>query len=91
MKQKKDCRDKSASMTNPNPPDEVRDGKCPRDGNVDAPDSHTLDEQVCDGNVEQHQQQERHTKADRPAPCRASREHDRADFVGNSGKRVPRL
>ena len=45
MEQQKNGRNKRAGMADADPPDEIDDGKSPRDGNVDAPDADALVEQ----------------------------------------------
>src|SRR5262249_44341413 len=59
------------------------DGEPPRYGDVNAPDAHASDQQIADGEAEQHHEQERECETRDPAGRRAARQHDRADLVGD--------
>src|SRR5271155_2095607 len=91
VEQKKDGGDERSGMANANPPNEIDDGESPRDGNADSPDAHTFEQEICDGDVEDHQQAEADGKTNHPALRRASSEDDRADFVRNAAEGLARL
>src|SRR5437899_1528609 len=76
-------------MANADPPDEVDDGQSPPHRDIHAPDADARDEQMTDGEKEQHHQAKGQAKAKPPAPRRRLRERDRANLVGDGAKRVP--
>src|SRR5262249_37233272 len=61
----------------------IDDGEPPRHRDVNAPDAHAFDQQIADGEAEQHYEQERDCEARDPAGRRAARQNNRADLVGD--------
>src|ERR1700683_807476 len=76
--------DQRAGVPDPNPPQKMEKGEPPADGDINAPDAHTFDEQIANGEIQQHQQREGNRKTENPALGRAASEHDRTDLVGDS-------
>src|SRR5271154_6434572 len=78
-------------MADADPPNESDDGEAPADGDIDAPDAHTFDEQVANGEIQEHQQRKRNGESENPALGRAATQHDRADLVSYRAQRITRL
>ena len=72
-KQQQDRGDQRTGMTNPDPPDEIRDGKAPAHWNVDAPNAHPGVKQIGNRNKQAQRQQKGDAKADQPAARRGWR------------------
>src|SRR5207247_2106566 len=75
-------------MTDPDPPDEVRDLERPSDRNVVPPDPDSLDDEIGQRDEQQQREQERDAEAEIPAERRPAGENDRADLVGDRTERV---
>src|SRR5438128_2262224 len=69
-------------MTNADPPDKIDDRESPRDGNVHAPDSDSLDEQIRDGVHQHHHEHECDPEARKPMKRPLASQHNGADLVG---------
>src|SRR5262249_14391098 len=78
-------------MADTDPPDEVDDGKSPADGDIDAPNTDTLIEQVADGEQEPLQDQEADEHTEDPAAHDRPFQDNVADLVCQRGIRMPRL
>src|SRR5271154_3586753 len=78
-------------MADADPPNESDDSEAPADGNVDAPDAQTFDEQVANGEIQEHQQRKRNGESEKPALGRAVTQHDRAYLVNYRAQRITRL
>ena len=83
MEQKEDGGDERAGVTDPDPPDEIRNREAPRDRDVDAPDADAFQEQPADREVHHHEQRERHGQPGEPAAVDRSRQDDVSDFFGD--------
>src|SRR5438128_1990394 len=73
-------------MANADPPDKVDDRESPTDGNIDSPETDTVEKQVRDRQQQQLKQRERNRKADEPADRRLALQYDRADLVSDRTK-----
>ncbi len=80
-----------AGVADADPPHEIDDGEAPADGDVDAPDAYALNQQVANGEIQEHQQREGNRETEDPALGRAASEHNGADLVGDSAQRITRL
>src|SRR5437763_3677874 len=65
------------------PPHESHDREPPTDGNVDAPDAGSLEQQIRQRDEQHVDDEERGEEAEPPADRRLAREDDRADLVGD--------
>ena len=83
MQQQKNRGNQRAGVTDTDPPDEIHDGEAPRNGNVNAPNPHTFDQQIRHRNVKQHQQSKGDCKAEHPAFARSAAQNDRANLIGD--------
>jgi hypothetical protein len=81
--QKQDRGDQCSCVTDTDPPDEVENVDAPGDGNVDAPQSDTDEQQVRHRQQHQLKQRKRDRKAEEPRQRRLSFQDDRADLVGH--------
>ena len=80
-----------AGVADTDPPDEVDDVERPADRDVVSPDADTGQQQVADGQVQDHQQHECDEEAEEPADRCALREHDVTDGLGHRLEGVPGL
>src|SRR6185503_1403046 len=80
-----------ACVTDSDPPDEVENVDAPRDGNVDAPESDTDEDEVRHREQHQLEESERDCKAEEPRQRRLALQDDRADLVGHRCKGQPRI
>ena len=70
MQQKQDRGDERARVTDPDPPDEIRDREAPRDRHVHAPDADAFDQQPADREVHHHEKSEGDREPAEPAAMR---------------------
>src|SRR5579872_333948 len=90
VEQKENGGNKCTGVADTDPPHEIDDGEAPADGNVDAPDTHALQDQVADGDVHHAKNAECNQKADVPAKRSGPRQNYSADLVRDRAIRMPR-
>src|SRR5690242_17090691 len=78
-------------MSNTYPPNEVSDGKAPGHGNLDTPNPNANEKQFRYGPQQQHHEEKRNAKANKPAQWGAARQDNRTDLVSDCHERVPRF
>ena len=83
QEEEENCRNESARMADPDPPDEIDDGKAPGDGNVHPPDADSTNEQISHREEEQHDETERERETGPPGLGLHAGQHDRANGLGD--------
>jgi hypothetical protein len=89
LEEQKNRRNQRAGVADTDPPDEVDNGKAPRDGDGDAPDAGAFKEEPGNGDHEQHGDAAGKRKAEEPAQGSMSRQHNPRQFLSHRAEGVP--